>query len=1276
MRDLIYRGRVLKTSKIDANGDAVDQETQEVNGDANGDISDDDAAQSQRNDPTKAWVMAVYEDDAGEELRWKRTVTTAGQSEYRINNKVVPAKRYNEALEAENILIKARNFLVFQGDVEGIANQTPKDMARLIEQISGSLEYKSDYERLEAEEAQASQDYIEKTNDRRKINTDIRRHTDDKKEADNYNRKQDERDDAIVNHVLWKLYHFQQVIDESSAQIEQFQNEIKEHKRGVERHEKNLDDARKEQTKVGRDLANHERSIKRSDKAVETKRNEIDPINEKLKLSRKNQEQFSKRLAKVREERDNQSKAVDKLNKELSTIQKAQGKWEQEWKQQTKKEGRQLSEADLQEYNRLRSDVNKKTANAQIKLDALTRQRKTDEETVLSFKTKTEECEQKLQKLQTELQAQKQQKTDQQTIINDTTKEIESKKKEYNKLNSNRTKTELRHTDLEEKLQQVLKKLFEADDGRRQNEKELRAKELVLNMKRLFPSVRGRVHELCKPKQKMYDDAVSTVLGRHFDSIVVDTEKTSRDCIAYLKDQRAGMATFIPLDTIQVNTTNPNMKGMHQKARLALDVIEYEAVVERAMAFACGNSLICDDLDTARHLGYERRLDARLVTLDGTVIHKGGLMTGGRGPNDKSRKNWDETHVDGWLQMKNKLLDDLAALPKAQDSVLQEEALQSDLSTMQQRVALAQDEVKTLGKNVESKKKETAHIQQQLDEYRPKYDDQSSSFEKLKGRIAESQSEVSKVEDEVFSTFCKRLKYDNIRSYESQQGSLQQEGQQKKLEFAKQQKKLESQLNFETQRVQATNDRITGLENSSEKDRQNIANLEAAKDQLNEDLEEAQQTLHDLQQELATFKEQQDEQAASVAEARRELGKQSKQIESMSKSVNGLEAEVQRNSSSRYALLRKCKIDGLKVPLAEDSMPLDSLPVDEALQQQDADAMDVDEDTTRFEVASVADYGIQVNFDELDDDLKEDSSATQETSLQKIIADLNSELSSLNPNMRAIDRLTDAKDRLAALDGPFADARRLARDTHDAFEDIRSKRADLFDKAFKHIASQIEPIYKKLTQSTDFPSGGQAGLDMTYGEGVDDTRPFDGGIKYYAMPPAKRFRDIEALSGGEKSIAALALLFAVHSYAPSPFFVLDEVDAALDNANVAKVARYIREHKGPGMQFVVISLKTGLFQESDTLCGIMRDQGANTSRAVTLDVSISHTCSRDGMLMMSLVAEVSAQLVGPTAGIYPDVATVAPRIRAFSDEHIANGVNGAQSFRAALIMLTSVVILN
>merc|ERR1712196_630592 len=109
--------------------------------------------------------------------------------------------------------------------------------------------------------------------------------------------------------------------------------------------------------------------------------------------------------------------------------------------------------------------------------------------------------------------------------------------------------------------------------------------------------------------------------------------------------------------------------------------------------------------------------------------------------------------------------------------------------------------------------------------------------------------------------------------------------------------------------------------------------------------------------------------------------------------------------------------------------------------------------------------------------------------------------------------------------------------------------------------------------------------------------------KYNAMPPMKRFRDMDQLSGGEKTVAALALLFAIHSFKPAPFFVLDEVDAALDNANVNKIARYMRKRSGTGFQCIVISLKDTFFSQSESLVGIYREPEEECSRTLAVDLS-------------------------------------------------------------------------
>jgi len=208
--------------------------------------------------------------------------------------------------------------------------------------------------------------------------------------------------------------------------------------------------------------------------------------------------------------------------------------------------------------------------------------------------------------------------------------------------------------------------------------------------------------------------------------------------------------------------------------------------------------------------------------------------------------------------------------------------------------------------------------------------------------------------------------------------------------------------------------------------------------------------------------------------------------------------------------------------------------------------------------------------------------------------------------MRAIERLESVESRLKSTEQDFEDARLALKHAKEAFAEIKEQRFELFNRAFSHIQEQISNVYKDLTRSDAYPLGGQAYLDIE----EDTDTPYLSGIKYHAMPPLKRFRDMEHLSGGEKTMAALALLFAIHSYQPSPFFVLDEVDAALDNANVDKIKKYIREHSGPGMQFIVISLKAGLFQDSESLIGVYRDQEVNSSRSLTLDVS----CPRSGLL--------------------------------------------------------------
>ena len=1196
LKDLVYRGRVLKHSKINADGTATEGVNGNVDGDAEPGASDHEAdtqTSTQRNDPQTAWVMAVYEDDAGDEQQWKRSITSSGASEYRINNRVVNAKQYNESLEAENILIKARNFLVFQGDVEAIASQNARDLTRLIEQISGSLEYKAEYERLRTEKEKADEEQNYRLQQRRGINGEIKAFREQKEELHRFENTRDAKDAAVVTHILWKLHHLQRTIEDSTQQIQRHQDELQEYRRSVKKHETRLEAAKREQAKALKNVSKVEREIKRREKNIEEKENGIVPIDSKLETLSQQLQVYDKRMSEIAGDRDSQEQAAKKLQEQLSTVQKAQQRWQEAWRMQQREAGQELDEQDLQEYQRLRAEVYKRSGGDQIKVDNITRQLNTDEETVNSLKTKLESTQTLVDALSAEIDSLDERKVAGSQTIKSTKKEVDAKKAAINAIVSDKERSNQKRRELDEKLHDVLRRLLDAQGVQRESQKEARQRETVAQMKRIFPGVKGMVHGLCKPKQKKYETAVATALGRNWDSVVVDSEKTAKECIQYLKDQRAGQYTFIPLDTIIHQQPNANLRGMHQGMRLAIDTIDYDAGLERAMSYACGNAIVTDTLAIARHLCYERNVDAKAVSLDGTVIHKGGNMTGGESVSDRKRR-FEDGEVENLRALAEKFKGELEALPKGHKRQAEEEQLHSELTGLQDRLAYANDEVKAVDRNMESKNKELKHATSELGEFRAKHEEHFGGVETLRQQLEGFQGGIKEVEDKIFGDFCKRLGYSSIREYEKQQGSLQQEAKVKKHDFQQQVNRLQYQLDFETQRLQSTRERLATAQRKSTQEQALVTQLEAEELALERERDDLTAQIEKLNTQLAAARAEGDECNEKVIEARREVQKRSKSVEKTLKEISELETEIQQASTGRYGVLRQCKVDNIDIPLEPDSRKLSALPLEDAVLEETVDAMDVD--VSSDQPPQYNDYGIRVSFDDLDEDLQEDAEA--ENGLVEQVAALTSELERMAPNMRSADRLEQTEERLRATEREFTDSRSAARTATRAFETVRSKRADLFNKAFAHISDQIGPVYRELTKTASFPLGGTASLSTE-----EDDEPYLSGVKYHAMPPLKRFRDMEHLSGGEKTMAALALLFAVHTYAPSPFFVLDEVDAALDHANTMQLAHYVREHAGPGMQFVVISLKTGLFQNSETLVGVLRDQSINSSRALTLDVS-------------------------------------------------------------------------
>jgi structural maintenance of chromosome 1 len=957
LKDLVYRGRVLKTSKINDDGSA------ETNGNT---IGNDDKAS--RGDPKTAWVMAVYEDDAGEEQKWKRSITNQGASEYRINDRVVTALQYNEALETENILIKARNFLVFQGDVEAIASQSPQDLTRLIEHISGSLEYKAEYERLQAEAERAIENMNFQLHRRRGINSEIKQYREQKREADNFQRKTDEKDAAIVTHCLWKLYHFQKAMDESSATIHNHQEDLKELRRNVESYEAQLESARKDQASVSRRAGRVDKDIKQKERSIEDKENNLVPFDEKVHESTQQVEKLQNQSQKVTKEKDEQADIVQKVQKDIESVDRAQEVFERDIKEQMKNQGGAISDADRKEYNSLRTEVISRSGSNHSKLENLDRQRKADEVTVNNLKGKVDSITAATSKSESELRSIGERRDAVDAIAKDLSIEIASKKKEFNQLQSERVRTSQKRTELEEKLEDVAKKLRDADDGRRQNDREARLKEMVTSLKRIFPGVRGRIGELCTPKQKKYDEAIIVALGRDFDSVVVDTEKTGVECVQYLKEQRFSPMTFIPLDNIKVNAVNTSVKGI-SGARLTIDTINFDSSVERALSYACGSSVVCDSLDIAKHICYEKKIPVKAVTLEGYVIHKAGLMTGGRGPESKNgKRKFEEADVQNLQRMAAKLKEEIDRLPRADRRGTKEETLQIELGGLERRLRSTKDELVVFQENYASKKRELENHKKQLREIQPKFKEQSKQLESTQSTVQHFKDAISKVEDEIFAKFCQRLGYSDIRSFDASQGKLEQEVSEKRSQFEVQKQRLESRLKWEVARHGDTESRIRRMQDQIKRLKQDLKSYGKDKADIEKEIREEQDEVEALRETLQEHQAALAEKNEKVAEAKAEVLQRGKDIEALQKDINALETTVQKNSAGKSALLRRCRLEQIQIPLAEGA--LDNLPNEDDLLRQDPDAMDIDAEGEEIMDIALDDHGIEINFDGLDEKLK------------------------------------------------------------------------------------------------------------------------------------------------------------------------------------------------------------------------------------------------------------------------------------------------------------------
>ncbi|KAJ3332898.1 Structural maintenance of chromosomes protein 1 [Blyttiomyces sp. JEL0837] len=1146
--------------------------------------------------PTKASVTAVYVNDDGVETKFSRIVTTSGSSEYRINNESVSSNNYHSTLEAENILIKARNFLVFQGDVEAIAAQSPKDLTKLIEHISGSLDLKAEYERLKEAQEKATENSTVNFNKKRGINAEMKQVKEQKEEYERYENLSEQKKKQTFDYFLWKLYHNEQNINALNEEIATEEASSSAANQEFEAADAVLKDCRKAAGKVAREMVKLDKKMKELRTDADEQRPDVLKIEEKIKHGKKKVEKATGNIKKTEAELKKQREAIATNENTLKDLLESAKAYEVEMKRKANESKSYIFDAALQaEYNTCKETAREKTVNERQQLTTLERDVNIEKENCLRKDEEVKAATNKVQQLSEEKAALEAGLEKMTSDYESLQKDIQTLRKNVEKTDAERRKLRQQEHEKNEQVQEIQSKLMQARADKSENDRDQKNRENLEALKRVFKGVHGRLMDLCKPTQRKYDVAVSTILARNMDAVVVDTERTGIDCIQYLRDQRLGSMTFLPLDTLVVKSIQEKYRNFVKGARLAVDVIQVEPQFERAVHFACGNAMVCETIDIAKTVCWDKGQEVKAVTLDGTVLHKTGLMTGGTSnTSQRDSRRWEQKEVDALRKARDTFIEDLAQIGKALRQLSNDSQLRADLSAGEKKSTELREEIKlTSVSKAKSKGKlssaehELSHAEAELTRLTPLKAALDEKVATMTTQLQKLRDKIQKTEDKVYAAFCQKVGAGSIREFEESQGALNKEYEQRQLEFETTKAKYENQLSFERNQEKETQARIERAQKSIDDDTEVLeANVGELKER-NEAIKGLLKELETLQERYDEINAASEEKKAAVEAAKTAVTEALKGLEAHKTVVGKKKAEIDKLMSERVLVLRRCKLEEIELPTRNRAWADISLDeIDKLFVSPDGE----NEDSMQEDMPEIT-----LDYKGLSRNLKQKSGDDVEIEFQDQIKTISAEMERIAPNLKASDKFADVEAKLRATADEFDNARKEAKAAKDAFNKIKDERFSRFSAAFKHISESIDTIYKELTKSKTFPLGGTAYLSLE-----DSDEPYLDGVKFHAMPPMKRFRDMEQLSGGEKTVAALALLFAIHSYRPAPFFVLDEVDAALDNANVAKVASYIRSHASDTFQFIVISLKSTFYERAEALVGIYKDQSQNSSKVLTL----------------------------------------------------------------------------
>lgn len=560
----------------------------------------------------------------------------------------------------------------------------------------------------------------------------------------------------------------------------------------------------------------------------------------------------------------------------------------------------------------------------------------------------------------------------------------------------------------------------------------------------------------------------------------------------------------------------------------------------------------------------------------------------------RKAQRWDEKALDQLRARKDKLTEELKQEMKKKRKEADLKNIVSQIGGLENRIKYSQNDLdNTEKRSMKEHREKIEEYEHELQNFEPRFMEIEERMRARETEIGNYRASMNEVEDDVFRTFCVQIGVPNIRVYEERELSRQQEIMKKRLEFDTQKSRLTNQLDYE-----GSLDTYQNVAKWKDMIRQDEANIQLHKQEEKKAMkviQEAEDQLQDLKTKKIQKRRDVDDRVTEIEEIRKETAKINKEISHTQKSITAAELKMEQTRESKHSLLQQCKMEDIPLPLKSGSLADISDPSDTG-SEPPSQASALSQTQAIYERES----NLDIDYRKLPHNLKDVDPDEVKQELERLMSRLNDLNATIHriaaPNLKAMTHLDEVKHRYHESKDQFDSLRRRAKKTKQDFEMVKRKRIEHFNQCFDYVATKIDDIYKDLSRN----NSAQAFLGPENPE-----EPYLEGTTYNCVAPGKRFRPMDNLSGGEKTVAALALIFAIHDYQPSPFFVLDEIDAALDNTNIGKVAEYIRG-VSQRVQCIVISLKEEFYNKVEALVGIYPEQvdGCIASKVVTLDLTV------------------------------------------------------------------------